>query len=71
MYYYVVEYWNNIDQEIRTESGVLSAETFSSAANKVEECYGIKNVCELKLSELQEILSEDELMEMFGDEVEN
>ena len=65
MYYYVVEYWDNLDQEFRTDSGVISAENYSAAADKVEEYYGSDDVVELKLSKLEEILSEDELMDMF------
>lgn len=65
MYYYVVEYWDNLDQESRTDSGVVSAENYSAAANKVEEYYGSEFVDKLKLSKLEEILSEDELMDMF------
>lgn len=66
MYYYVVEYWDNLDQESRTDSGVISAENYSAAAGKVEEYYGSENVVELKLSELVEkILPEDELMDIF------
>ena len=65
MYYYVVEYWDNLDQESRTDSGVVSAENYSTAADKVEEYYGSDDVVELKLSKLEEILSEDELMDMF------
>lgn len=65
MYYYVVEYWDNLDQESRTDSGVLSAENYSAAADKVEEYYGSGYIVELKLSSLEEILSEDELMDMF------
>lgn len=68
MYYYIVEYWDNLDQESRTESGVVSAENCSAAANKVEEYYGSEYVVELKLSKLEEILSEDELMDMFESE---
>lgn len=68
MYYYVVEYWDNLDQESRTDSGVLSAENYSAAADKVEEYYGSEHVVELKLSKLEEILSEDELMDMFESE---
>jgi len=65
MYYYVVEYWDNLDQESRTDSGVISTENYSAAADKVEEYYGSENIVELKLSKLEEILSEDELMDMF------
>lgn len=65
MYYYVVEYWDNLDQESRIDSGVISAENYSAAANKVEEYYGSENVVELKFSKLEEILSEDELMDIF------
>lgn len=65
MYYYVVEYWDNLDQESRIDSGVISAENYSAAADKVEEYYGSEGVVELKLSKLEEILSEDELMDMF------
>lgn len=68
MYYYVVEYWDNFDQESRTDSGVISAENYSAAASKVEEYYGSEYVVELKLSKLEEILSEDELMDMFVSE---
>lgn len=68
MYYYVVEYWDNLDQESRTDSGVLSAVNYSTAADKVEEYYGSEYVVELKLSKLEEILSEDELMDMFESE---
>ena len=65
MYYYVVEYWDDLDQESRTDSGVISAENYSAAANKVEEYYDSGYIVELKLSRLEEILSEDELMDMF------
>ena len=68
MYYYVVEYWDNLDQESRTDSGVISAENYSAAADKVEEYQGSEYVVELKLSKLEEILSEDELMDMFESE---
>lgn len=68
MYYYVVEYWNKFDQESCIESGVLSASNYSAAADKVEEYYGSEDVVELKLSKLEEILSEDELMDMFESE---
>lgn len=68
MYYYVINYWDNIDQEPRTDSGVVCAENYGAAANKVEKYYVAEDILDVKLSELEEILSEDELMDMFENE---
>lgn len=68
MYYYVIKYW---DEEYRTDSGLVSGETWKDAADKIEDYYGGENIKEFKLSIVEggEVLPEEELMELFDKEL--
>lgn len=69
MYYYLVEYWNSDSQEVVTESGMTSGDTYGAAADKVVELYGPESIVSVKLRELENILYEDEILDMFSNEV--
>ena len=65
MFYYKVNYWDEVDSKQREESGLLSAKDYGSAAKKVTDYYGAGNVNSLYLEEWEDVLTEDELMEGF------
>lgn len=69
MYYYLVEYWDSDLLEVATESGMCSGTTYSAAADKVVKLYGAKSLVSMKLTELEGILYEDEILDMFNNEV--
>ncbi len=69
MYYYLVEYWDSDSQEVVTESGMTSGNAYGAAADKVVELYGSENIVSVKLTELENILYEEEILEMFKNEV--
>ena len=68
MYYYVINYWDEIDCEPRTDSGIVAAASYGEAAQRATEYYGTQNVVDIQLSELEQVLSEEELLEMFAGE---
>ena len=70
MYYYVINYWDEIDNEPRTDSGIVAATSYGEAAQRATEYYGTKNVVDIQLSELEQVLSEEELLDMFESEGE-
>ena len=70
MYYYVINYWDEIDCEPRTDSGVVAANSYGEAAKRATEYYGTSNVVDVKITALEQILSEEEILEMF-EEKEN
>ena len=70
MYYYVINYWDEIDCAPRTDPGVVAATSYGEAAQRATEYYGTQNVVDIQLSELEQVLSEEELLEMFKREGE-
>lgn len=69
MYYYLVEYWDTDSQKVGTESGMTGGATYGAAADKVVALYGLKNIVSIKLTELGDILYEEEILDMFNHEV--
>ena len=69
MYYYLVEYWDSDSQKVVTESGMCGGTTYSAAAEKVVKLYGAKSLVSMKLTELDGILYEEEILDMFNHEV--
>lgn len=69
MYYYLVEYWDSDSLKIVAESGITSGETYGAAADKIVALYGRKNTFSVKLTELEDTIYEEEILEMFKNEV--
>ena len=70
MYYYIINYWDEIDCELYTDSGIVAATSYGEAAQRATEYYGTQNTVDIQLSELEQVLSEEELLEMFKHEGE-
>lgn len=66
MFYYEVEYWDDIDGKQAAEKGIADAKTYGEAANQVSEFYGKDNVSSVKISELESILTWDELTHLLS-----
>lgn len=65
MFYYRVEFWDEIDQRQREESGLLAAKSYGEAATRAAEYYGEKNVSSVYVEEWEDVISEDDVMEGF------
>ena len=65
MFRYTVTYYDSIECETLTEKGLLTAADYGEAANKLVKWYGKEYVATIGLSELEEVLTKDEIMEEF------
>ena len=65
MFYYKAEHWDEIDHEVRQESGILAAKDYGDAAKKVADYYGKDNLISVYLEEWEDVLTEDEVLEGF------
>lgn len=54
-----------------TEKGILAAETYGKAADKLVTYYGEKNLFTLALTELEDILTKEMIYEEFETQGEN
>lgn len=71
MYNFVVEYWDEMDQEPRTESGLVSADSYSEAIEKITEYFGENNIISIKSYVVEPIMTEEEILDMFETETED
>jgi hypothetical protein len=65
MFYYKIDYLDEIDGKARQESGILSATDYTQAASRVAEFYGIANIISMYLEKWEDVLTEDEVLEGF------
>ena len=65
MFYYQVEFWDEINQEPSTGRGVVCGNNYGEAANTLVEYYGKDCVVNISLSEIEPVMSEKELIDMF------
>ena len=68
MFQYEVEYWDEINQEPTVECGIVQGYSYGNAADILVECYGKHNVVTISLSEIEPVMSEEELIDMFEKE---
>ena len=52
MYHFIIEYWKNITNEMKTESGLIGASTYSEAIQKIVQIYNDENIYSIKLNVL-------------------
>ena len=70
MYKYRVEFWDEVEGIVTYENGVTDGGSYSEAADHISDYYGVENLMSMKLEELDTILLDDDLKNMFDDEVE-
>lgn len=69
MYHYIVEYYDEYEKCYRKDSGLAGAASYDEAAGKVAEYYG-HNLVNMTLTEWENPLSEEEILDGFEHEVE-
>lgn len=68
MFRYKITYFDELDKEVKTESGVLVASSYGYAADKLVDTYGKENVNVIGLYELNDWITDEELREELDDE---
>lgn len=68
MFRYKVTYFDEIDKIVTTESGILAAESYGYAANKLVDTYGKENISVIGLYELDDWITDEQLREELNDE---
>ena len=68
MYSYTAEFYNKELNGYNKEHGVVGANSYGEAVNKVVEFYGEEHILSVCIYELQNPATYDELREMIGEE---
>lgn len=68
MFRYKITYFDEIDKKTVTESGILVAESYGYAADKLVDTYGKENVSVIGLYELDDWITDEQLREELDDE---
>ena len=67
MYRYEVNYWDEDAKEPEFEKGFVSAANYGDAANYIVDFYGEENIVDIKLYELERILTDEEVADSIGE----
>lgn len=65
MFSYVVTFFDNEVRATKTEKGIVAAETYGKAADRLVSFYGESFLMTMALTELNDILTEEEITEEF------
>lgn len=65
MFSYTVTFFDSIERKTMTEKGLLAAADYSTAATKLVSYYGKDYLITMTLTEVEDILSKDAIMEEF------
>lgn len=65
MFSYIVTYFDSYEGKTVTEKGLLVAETYGGAADKLVNYYGKDYLITLVLTEINDILTVDQIKEEF------
>ena len=60
MFRFEVSFWEEDTNKITRETGIVGGADYGAAANRVVEYYGRKNVIDIKLYELDDILVDED-----------
>jgi len=63
MFRYEVTYWDEDNFENNFEKGLVSAANYGDAANYIVDYYGQENIVDIKLYELERILTDEDVEE--------
>ena len=71
MFRYKVRYNDELENyTIKTESGIVVAANYSEAADRVVEFYGRDNIVVLGLYEIDQVIAEPEIRDMFNENLD-
>ena len=62
---YEIEFWDEIDEEVRIEKGLSAGKDLGEAVNRITNYYGKNNVNSIKVYECEEVLCDEEIKEFF------
>lgn len=65
MFSYVVTFFDTEIKTTTTEKGIVVAETYGKAADRLVNFYGKSELITMALTELNDILTEEEIIEEF------
>ena len=65
MFSYVVTFFDDEIRAITTEKGIVAAETYGKAADRLVSFYGESFLMTMALTELNDILTEEEITKEF------
>lgn len=56
MFKYKVRYWDDVENKVLDETGLVAAKSWGKAVNKVRDYYGVKNVYEVTIEEWEDVV---------------
>lgn len=62
---YEIEFWDEIDEEVRIEKGLSAGKDLGESVNRITNYYGKNNVISIKVYECEEVLCDEEIKEFF------
>ena len=65
MFYYHIEFWDDEDNVMKKESGLVGATSYNEAMEKVTDYFCSEHIYSITIDEWENILSEDEILEGF------
>ncbi len=68
MFRYKTTWVDDTIEEVTTESGIVTGKDYGEAANRVVAFYGKERVITIALTELVDILTEDNIIDEFKEE---
>lgn len=63
MFKYKVRYWDDVENKVLNETGLVAAKSWGKAVNKVRDYYGEKNVYEVTIEEWEDVVWAEEAIE--------
>jgi len=67
---YKVEYWDELDREIKTECGfAANGKTIGKIVDNIYEYYGKNNISSLKFYECEPIMCDEEVEQTLEDDI--
>jgi len=68
MFRYKTTWLDDIEEKVTTESGIVIGKDYGEAANRVAAFYGREHVITIALTELEDILTEDSIIDEFKED---
>ena len=63
MFKYKVRYWDDVENKMLNETGLVAAKSWGKAVNKGRDFYGAKNVYEVTIEEWEDVVWAEEAIE--------
>lgn len=69
IYRFQMNYYDEINDDMSSDTGLIAAADWGDAANRVVKYYGNDNVSSFRLEELDDVLLDEDLLDVIGEEV--